>query len=60
MSFLVLRLSLRKKEVVVFVLLYFGCIVIENVLQIFLVVPWVGLQCVIVVYPDHTHFGFYQ
>ena len=19
-------------------------------------VPWVGLQCVIVVFPDHTHF----
>ena len=21
-------------------------------------VPWVGLQCVIVVFPDHTHFLF--
>ena len=21
-----------------------------------LAVPWVGLQCVIVVFPDHTHF----
>ena len=21
-------------------------------------VPWVGLQCVIVVFPDHTHFRF--
>ena len=21
-----------------------------------LTVPWVGLQCVIVVFPDHTHF----
>ena len=22
---------------------------------LFLAVPWVGLQCVIVVFPDHTH-----
>ena len=22
---------------------------------LFLTVPWVGLQCVIVVFPDHTH-----
>ena len=22
----------------------------------FLIVPWVGLQCVIVVFPDYTHF----
>ena len=20
-------------------------------------VPWVGLQCVVVVFPDHTHFS---
>ena len=25
---------------------------------LFLVVPWVGLQCVIVVFPDHTHLLF--
>ena len=23
---------------------------------VFFMVPWVGLQCVIVVIPDHTHF----
>ena len=23
-----------------------------------LIVPWVGLQCVIVVFPDHTHLLF--
>ena len=23
-------------------------------------VPWVGLQCVIVVFPDHTHLLFGQ
>ena len=26
-----------------------------NVLWLFLAAPWVGLQCVIVVFPDHTH-----
>ena len=25
-----------------------------------LTVPWVGLQCVIVVFPDHTHLLYYQ
>ena len=25
------------------------------VLWLFLTLPWVGLQCVIVVFPDHTH-----
>ena len=25
---------------------------------LFLMVPWVGLQCVIVVFPDHTHLLF--
>ena len=25
-----------------------------SVLWLFLTVPWVGLQCVIVVFPDHT------
>ena len=28
-----------------------------NVLWLFLAVPWVGLQYVIVVFPDHTHLG---
>ena len=27
-------------------------------LRLFLAVPWVGLQCVIVVFPDHTHLHF--
>ena len=29
-----------------------------HVLWLFLTVPWVGLQCVIVVFPDHTHLLF--
>ena len=27
-----------------------------SALWLFLTVPWVGVQCVIVVFPDHTHF----
>ena len=29
-----------------------------SVLWLFLMVPWVGLQCVILVFPDHTHLIF--
>ena len=39
-------------------LLSYRCIVTINVLWLFLMVPWVGLQCVIVVFPDHTHLLF--
>ena len=30
-------------------------VVTINVLWLFLTVPWVGLQYVVVVFPDHTH-----
>ena len=36
-------------------LLTHRCIVNINVLWLFLTVLWVGLQCVVVVFPDHTH-----
>ena len=36
-------------------LLSFRCIVTINVMWLFLMVPWNGLQCVIVIFPDHTH-----
>ena len=39
-------------------LLYYSCIVTINVLWLFLTVSWVGLQYVIVVFPDHTHLLF--
>ena len=29
-----------------------------RVLWLFLTMPWVGLHCVIVVFPDHTHLLF--
>ena len=38
--------------------LYFNCLVIVSVVWLFLTVPRVGLQCVIVVFPDHTHLFF--
>ena len=38
-----------------FAIIAYRCIDTINVMWLFLMVPWVGLQCVIVVYPDHTH-----
>ena len=40
------------------VLLSFGCLVTVNVLWLCLAVLCVGLQCVIVVFPDHAHLLF--
>ena len=36
----------------------YGCLVTVNVLWLFHTVPWFGLRCVIVVFPDHTHLLF--
>ena len=45
-----------KKKLVALLLLSYRCIVTVNVLWSFLTAPWVGLQCVIVVFPHHdTH-----
>ena len=44
-----------KMKLVSLILLPYRCIVTINVLWLFLMVPLVGLQCVIVVFPDHTH-----
>ena len=46
----------RKRKLVILLLLSYRCIFTINVLWLLLTVPWVGLQCVIVVFPDHTHF----
>ena len=46
---------LKRKGLVALLLLSFMCIVTVNVLWLFLTVPWVALQCVIVVFPDYTH-----
>ena len=51
---------MRKRELDALLLLSFGCLLTVDVLlqYLFLVVPWVGLQCVIVVFPDHAHLLF--
>ena len=48
-------LILKTRKLVVLLSLSYRCIVTINVQWLFLTVPWVGLQCVIVVFPDHTH-----
>ena len=48
----------RKRKLVALLLLSYRCIATINVLWLFLMVPLVGLQCVIVVFPDHTHLLF--
>ena len=46
----------RKRKVVALQLLPYRCIVTINVMRLFLAVPWVAMQCVILVFPYHTHF----
>ena len=48
----------RKRKLVALLSLSYRCIVIINVLLLFLMVPWFGLQCVIVVFLDHFHLLF--
>ena len=45
----------RKRKPIALQLLSYRCIDTINVLWLFLTVPWVGLQCVIVVFTDYTH-----
>ena len=51
---LILVFILRKRKLVTLLLLSNRCIVTVNVLWLFPTVSWVRLQCVIVVFPDHT------
>ena len=50
----------RKRKLVSLLLLSYRRIVTVDVLWLFLTVPWVGLQHLIVVFPDHTHLRFGQ
>ena len=45
-----------ERKLVALLLLSYRCIVTIKVLWLFLTVSWVGLQCVIVVFPDHTYY----
>ena len=49
-----------KEKAGLFAIIVLQMYVTINVLWLFLTVPWVGLQYVSVVFPDHTHllFGF--
>ena len=46
----------RRRGLVALILLSCGCIVTVNVLWLFLTLLWDGMQCVIVVFLDYTHF----
>ena len=48
----------RKRKLLALLLLPYRCLVTVNFLWLFLEVPWVGLQSVIMVFPDHTHLLF--
>ena len=48
----------KKRKLVALLLLSYGCVVAANVLWLLLAVPWVGLQCVIVVFSDHTYLFY--
>ena len=48
----------REKKLLALLLLPYIRLVTVNVLWLFLAVPWVGLQYVIVVFPYHTHLLF--
>ena len=50
----------RKRNVVALLLLSYRCIVTLNVRRLFLTVHWVGLQYVIMIYPDHTRLFLYM
>ena len=47
-----------KRELFALLCLSSWCLVAVIVLWFFLLVPWVDLQCVTVVFPDHTHLLF--
>ena len=48
------------RKLVSLLLLSYRCIVNINVVWLFLTVAWVGLQYVIVVFPDHTHLLYFS
>ena len=49
---------LRKRELIAILYLSSCCLMTLSVLWLFCTATWVCLLCVIVVFPDHTHFLF--
>ena len=45
----------RKRELVALLILSYGYLVTVNVQWLFLMMKWVGLELMIVEFPDHTH-----
>ena len=58
MHYFVPFLVLQSSSLAALLLLSYGCLVTVNVLWLFHRLPRVGLKCVIVVFPDHTHLLF--
>ena len=54
-SFVIILKRKRKLDALLLLSLSYRCVVTISVLWLSLTVPWVGLQYVIVVFPDHTH-----
>ena len=57
-SFAIMLKRKRERKLVALLLLSYRYFVAINVLRLFFTVPWVGLQFVIVVFPDHNHLLF--
>ena len=51
-------LFLQSSELVALLLLSCRCLAYVNVLCLSLMVPWDGIQCLIVVFPDYTRLLF--
>ena len=49
-----------KRQLVALLLVSYRFIVTLNVMWLFLTVPRIGLQCVIVAFPDHAHLLFHS
>ena len=48
----------KKRKIVALLLLSYRCIVTISVMWPFSTMPWVELQCVIVIFPDHSYLPF--
>ena len=58
-SVAIILILMEKRAMVAFLCLSSWCLMTVIVLWLLLTVSWVGLQSVIVVFPDHTNFPFF-
>ena len=59
-SFAIILTGQRERELVALLCSSSCSIVMVIVLLLFPMVPWAGMQCVIVIFPDHTHLIFFE